>query len=86
MADDWGMIGGDAYEDVPRCEDCEQELEWEECHECGGEGFIDGDRLMDEDPLWYGPDDTETCSECNGAGGWHYCSNKECSVVRVEHG
>jgi hypothetical protein len=78
MADDWGTIGGDQYEGGPYCKHCEQELEWVECNECGGEGYIDGERLVEEDSLWYSIDDTERCEQCEGKGGWHWCSNKEC--------
>lgn len=55
----------------PRCRCCS--TEWEECWNCGGEGGRDGEELMSEDPLWYMPDDFETCDVCNGNGGWNAC-------------
>lgn len=39
----------------------------------GGEGGRDGYELQEEDPLWFGPDDWETCEQCNGKGGWPLC-------------
>jgi len=44
-----------------------------DCDRCGGEGFIDGYELMEEDPCWYGPDDVEMCTECDSTGGWWVC-------------
>lgn len=61
--------------DGPYCEVCGAELEWEACDQCGGEGGRDGDELMEEDPLWYRPDDYERCEHCDGRGGWLYCWN-----------
>lgn len=61
----------DEDETCPRCRCCS--TEWEECWNCGGEGGRDGEELMAEDPLWYMPDDFETCDVCNGNGGWNTC-------------
>lgn len=61
----------DEDETCPRCRCCT--TEWEECWKCGGEGGRDGEELMSEDPLWYMPDDFETCDVCNGNGGWNTC-------------
>lgn len=36
-----------------------------ECWNCGGEGVRN---LYDEDPFWYGKNDTETCDICEGKG------------------
>lgn len=55
----------------PRCGCCG--TYWQECWSCAGEGGDDGEELMMEDPLWYGPDDFRTCDVCNGDGGWHRC-------------
>lgn len=57
------------------CPECGSFLNWVECYDCGGEGYFDGEDLMSEDPLWYGPDDTEMCETCEGKGGWFVCSN-----------
>lgn len=54
-----------------RCNCCE--VEWEECSYCGGEGGTDGEELMMEDPLWYGPDDYRSCDACEGKGGFYVC-------------
>ena len=61
------------YEDTSceRCGCCE--TYWESCQDCGGDGFYDGEYLMEEDPLWYGPNDTRRCNTCNGKGGWKLC-------------
>ena len=60
----------DEYEpdDESYCETCGTELEWEDCHECGGEGFYhhEGDA---EEP-W---DSLEACELCQGRGGWLVC-------------
>jgi len=54
-----------------RCGCCD--TYWEDCWQCGGEGGRDGEELMEEDPLRYGPDDHETCDVCGGKGGWNLC-------------
>jgi hypothetical protein len=46
---------------------------WIDCWQCGGEGHTEPGDLYDEDPLWYGPDDTEPCHICHGTGGWRGC-------------
>jgi hypothetical protein len=66
------------------CTHCGQELDYEECDQCGGDGYFDDEWLMEEDPLWYQPGDTEACTQCGGEGGWHYCSNRECPGKRDE--
>ena len=67
----------DTYQGV-FCPDCGQDMDWIDCDLCGGEGYFDGETLMEEDPLWYGPDDIERCEQCEGKGGWWWCSNREC--------
>ena len=57
----------------PFCSECGNELEWVECHTCGGEGGRDGEELVEEDPLWYTLDDWERCTDCGGNGGWLEC-------------
>ena len=66
------------YEEEPHgpyCDACGCEMEREECDQCGGEGEFDWEVLQEEDPLWYGPGDTEPCTNCDGAGSWWYCPN-----------
>lgn len=54
--------------DVPICATCGNEMEWERCDYCGGDGFVwhDGDA---EEP-W---DGYETCEACAGEGGEWFC-------------
>jgi|GEM_PF-3351071 hypothetical protein len=67
----------------PYCPDCGQELEWIQCDAIGCEdGYIMGETLMEEDPLWYSPDDMEPCTQCDGKGGWLWCSNQDCPAKK----
>ena len=71
----------ETYEDEPSgpfCPDCGADLDWEECDQCGGDGYLDWERLQEEDPLWFQPGDTEPCTECDGKGGWWLCGNGQC--------
>lgn len=69
----------------PDCEECGSSTSWLPCWNCGGEGGWDGEELMEEDPLWYSPDDYRSCGECKRAGGWNYCI--ECrKIVKVVEG
>jgi len=63
----------DEEDDSDICPLCHNEREWVDCWDCGGDGIIDGERLMEEDPSWYSIDDEEPCSQCNGRGGWYEC-------------
>lgn len=73
MADDIGQLDND--EQMATCSQCERELEWVECEQCGGEGEFDWETLQDWDPLWYDEDDTEPCAQCGGVGGWYWCEH-----------
>ena len=53
---------------IDEVDDCG--CEWTDCDACGGEGYFDWETLQFEDPLWYDPDDTEVCHQCDGKGGW----------------
>lgn len=65
------------------CAECGHSTSWLPCWNCGGEGGRGGEDLMEEDPMWYGPDDWEKCCECHGKGGWNYCT--ECKkIVKVK--
>lgn len=57
------------------CALCGQDLEWESCSECGGEGGHDGHEL---DPLWYHPGELATCGLCSGEGGAHWGHLTDC--------
>lgn len=72
---DYKDFEDDMDEDMPICGSCQNEMEWEDCWQCGGEGGRDGDDLMAEDPLWYSPDDFEVCDICYGKGGYFVCHN-----------
>lgn len=65
--DDW------EYEDCPACGELAKRFQ---CSDCGGEGYRE---LYDEDPLWYDPDETETCEICNGTGTYWICPH--CSIT-----
>jgi hypothetical protein len=62
-------------DDCEPCKDCGEEMEWEDCWSCGGEGGRDGEDLMMEDPLWYSEDDFKICDTCLGKGGYFVCHN-----------
>lgn len=36
------------------------------CQTCRGEGWVEGEEFGD--PLWYAPDESYTCPNCNGSG------------------
>lgn len=75
-------------QNIPVCTVCGYDLDWEECGECQGDGFLDWETLQFEDPLWYSPGDTEVCHNCNGKGGWRFCwlcTNRR-EVVTVDRG
>lgn len=57
-------------DDEGYCEVCGAELEYEDCPECGGEGFYEHDG--DAEEPW---DSLETCEECGGRGIFEYCPN-----------
>lgn len=56
-----------------QCGRCGSSIDWHQCGGCGGEGSTAPGELYDEDPLWYGTDDCETCRTCNGEGSWGQC-------------
>lgn len=57
--------------DDPTCSICGNYLDWFDCLECGGEGWIDETEI---DPL---DGDVICCSACNGKGGNLECLNAE---------
>lgn len=63
---------------IPLCGRCGNEVEFEECHNCGGEGGRD---LYEEDPLSYAPDDWAECEECRGNGTLPWCP--DCGPLRA---
>jgi hypothetical protein len=70
-----GMVLEEPDDLGPYCTVCGCELERELCGLCDGTGYRDDEELMEEDPLWYQPGDTEPCGECGGKGGWWHCPN-----------
>lgn len=57
------------------CALCQNDLDWEHCDSCGGEGGHDG---YEDDPLWYQPGDIVECGQCNGEGGGHFGHDDTC--------
>lgn len=70
---------GDSWTVCARCGS--SDVDRVDCWNCGGEGYRDGVDLMEEDPLWYGPDDIERCGECDGQGGWWECYSCQRAAV-----
>lgn len=52
-----------------QCERCGSSVEWIDCHDCGGDGWVeydDGDGIV--------PDiRDDRCGICGGKGGWFRC-------------
>jgi DnaJ-class molecular chaperone len=46
----------------------DDDSDWEDCPECGGEGWVS---RYEEDPLWYDEDEEWPCELCGGKGGWN---------------
>lgn len=67
------------YDPDDYCDSCGSSTFWEDCWKCGGQGGRDGEDLMAEDPMWYSPNDFETCDVCNGKGGFNMCLNSDCN-------
>jgi DnaJ-class molecular chaperone len=59
----------DAYD---YCDECGGYLEFEDCPECGGEGFVE--HMGDAEEPW---DSLDDCEMCDGVGGWLFCRNAE---------
>lgn len=69
----------DLDRDPEMCPKCGSYRDWEDCGECGGDGYIN---RYDEDPLWYDEDDESPCDLCGSHGGWYVCH--ECVAAREE--
>jgi hypothetical protein len=63
--------GASYPEDCPRCGCCS--VEWVECWAGCDRGQLEA---YEEDPLWYAPGETKTCSECHGKGGRLVCAGR----------
>ena len=57
-------------EDDPYCPICEASLLWEDCDECGGDGYY-----YDECCGWCDVGETVVCDQCRGFGGWYRCTD-----------
>jgi DnaJ-class molecular chaperone len=53
------------------CDGCGAEMDFEQCVFCGGDGTYD---RHEEDPIAFAPGDTAPCDQCDGRGGWVFCS------------
>jgi hypothetical protein len=54
-----------------RCRCCSEM--WEECTQCGGEGW-DGHDCGEDCCCCLHPEQNVVCDTCNGHGGWHLCA------------
>jgi hypothetical protein len=61
-----GEETGHVDDDEPFCYTCISSGYWNDCEECGGEGYH-------EDEDWDGWMDHITCDICHGKGGWWRC-------------
>ena len=60
-----------------QCARCGSSVEWEQCGACGGEGITGPGELYEQDPLWYDPDDYETCHQCGGEASFPSCISSD---------
>lgn len=67
----------------PICSECEGELEWVECSECGGDGMGDHDCGEDCCACLF-PEPNVRCEMCAGVGGWIFCPNPDCTTGVIE--
>lgn len=64
------------------CKACGWEMDWADCWMIDCE---DGEYdAHDQDCINFGPGSYRTCETCEGAGGWWYCQNKDCSAKGKE--
>lgn len=69
------MAAEDESDFGPGCPTCGGDQDWEECHDCGGEGYVT------EDDGVNGPEDY-SCGLCESRGGWDYCPS--CRAKRLK--
>ncbi len=81
MSDDWGLM--ENYDEQPICPECEYELAWECCYQCDGSSVY-GHDCGEDCCACLEPEENEPCDECSGIGGWYYCANPQCKIVRIE--
>lgn len=71
---------GDANPEFgPPCPECKAEMDWEDCHACGAEGYLENevDDYSDRTVI-------EKCIVCMGAGGFWYCGNCGHTLTEAE--
>lgn len=56
------------------CASCDDEKEWVDCWNCGGEGMSDHD-CGEDCCCCLNPEDNVPCDVCDAAGGWYACRN-----------
>ncbi len=62
----------------PICPNCGISKSWEDCEQCGGDGYVEAE--YDDDCGDEG--ETVTCDQCQGFGGWYYCD--QCRLTEVD--
>lgn len=62
--------------DPPDCPVCGSSMEWEECWQCGGEGYSDHD-CGEDCCCCADPEPNVVCDICNGVGGYYLCWNRD---------
>jgi hypothetical protein len=61
----------DALDELcPRCKCCS--TDWQDCHDCGGEGYSHHD-CGEDSCCCADPEDNVACGTCQGKGGWTIC-------------
>lgn len=64
-------IDGDDH-DHDFCARCGSSVVWEECTECGGDGYADHE-CGEDTCCCLNPEDNVPCDCCRGDGGWYLC-------------
>lgn len=54
-----------------QCARCGSSVDWEQCFDCWGDGYLYDEADYYED--WY---QTGVCHNCRGEGGWWFCVSK----------
>jgi DnaJ-class molecular chaperone len=55
----------------PSCPTCGASMHWDDCSECGGEGWVEHEG--DADDPW---ESIVVCDQCDGIGGYYICIAK----------
>lgn len=58
------------------CAKCGSDVEWEDCWDCGGEGFTHHD-CGEDTCCCLEPENNVGCDTCNGSNGWYRCHSCE---------